>query len=127
MNEKPGIASYLAVAGLTLSAWTLALTSMAALFIFVPSFTETFNDFDVQLSGLVLFLIELSRAPLYAPILMGTAITFIAVLALILGWYHRKPVIILAVIANILLIGLAGTCTITLYVTLTNLIESVNV
>ena len=113
MNEKPGIASYLAVAGLTISAWTLALSSMAALFIFVPSFTETFNDFDVRLPGLVLFLIDLSRAPLYAPILMGMAITSIAVLALILGWYHRKPIIILA-----------GTCTIRLFVTLTNLIES---
>jgi type II secretory pathway component PulF len=124
MKEKPGIASYLAVAGLTFSAWALALSSVAAIFLIVPSFAESFNDFDVQLPALVMYLVDLSEAPLYAPLLTAMAITSIAALALILGWYHRKPIIILAVIANILVIILAGTCTITLFVTLTNLIES---
>ena len=98
MKEKKPNSSFMPMAILFASAWILALSADIAFFFWTPQAVETFNEFDDELPALTLILIDLSRSPIYMPIIALFA-TIAMLCGLLLGRNRSRLGIILAVIA----------------------------
>ena len=105
MKEDKPIASFVLVGLLTLAAWVLTIITDIVLYWWVPKSAEVFNDFEVELPKLTSFFIDLSSLPIDMPIAIAIVATIAALLSLLLGWYRRSLMIILALFANVLIIA----------------------
>jgi hypothetical protein len=124
MKENKSIASFVLIVLLTLSAWVLAIITDIVLYWWVPNTADVFNDFDVKLPKLTGFFIYLSSLPIYMPIAIAIVATVAALLSQLLGWYRRRLMIILAFIANVLIIAFLTAMYLSIMVGLAEILNS---
>jgi len=124
LEEQNTLASYMPVFVLTLSAWMLTITAGIALYWIVPGYKDVFVRHNVQLPELSMLLFEASNLPLYIPVFVGLLATIAAVIGLAIGWFRQRLMIILAMIANIVVLVLLSAMYYSMHVPLQTIAHS---